>query len=146
MPLLVRSFVKFSFVWLVVALGMKALALFPAGAALPAITPVSWHLLFVGWLMQFIIGIAHWMLPTRVGARKPRLRGDERLMWAVLVALNAGLLLRLLAEPMLVAHPAALWRALLFTSAWLQWLAGMGFVWNSWLRARAPVRRGTRGA
>ena len=146
MPRLVRFFVKSSFIWLVLALGMKALALFPAGAALPAITPVSWHLLFVGWLMQFIIGIGHWMLPTRVGARKPRLRGDERLMWAVWGLLNLGLLLRLLAEPMLVAHPAALWRVLLVTSAWLQWLAGMGFVFNSWLRARAPVQRGKRGA
>jgi hypothetical protein len=146
MPSLVRSFVKAAFVWLVVALGMKSLALLPAGASLPAIVPVSWHLLFVGWLMQFIFGIAHWMLPTRPGARKAQLRGDERLMWGVFVLLNLGLALRMVAEPLHLIQPGPLWTVLLVASAWLQWLAGVGFVANSWQRARAPVRRGKRSS
>lgn len=65
MPRLIRWYVKSAFVWLVAALLLKAIALFPVGASLPAITPVSWHLLFVGWLTQLIIGMAHWMLPPR---------------------------------------------------------------------------------
>ena len=145
MPRLVRWYVKASFIWLAAALLLKAIALFPAGAAIPGITPVSWHLLFVGWLTQFIFGIAHWMLPTKPGARKERLRGDEHLIWGVFFTLNIGLALRLVAEPMQIVQPGPLWAALIIASAWLQWLAGVGFVFNSWGRARPPVRRGKRG-
>ena len=146
MPRLVRWYVKMAFVWLVLALLLKAIALFPAGASLPAITPVSWHLLFVGWLMQLIFGIAHWMLPTKPGASKDKLRGSENLMWAVFITLNFGLALRVVAEPMQIVQPNSLWAGLLIASAWLQWLAAIGFVVNSWGRARPPVRRGKKGA
>ena len=146
MPRLVRWYVKVAFVWLVLALLLKAVALIPAGASLPAITPVSWHLLFVGWLTQLIFGIAHWMLPTIPGASRDRLRGDERLMWGVYVLLNIGLLLRVLSEPLVIAQSEAIiWRWLLISSAWLQWLAAVLFVLNSWRRARAAVQRGKRG-
>ena len=142
MPRLIRWYVKAAFLWLVLALLLKAAAMIPATSSWPALTPVSWHLLFVGWLTQLIFGIAHWMLPTKPGAkRKEGLRGSESLMWGVFITLNIGLALRLVAEPMQVAHPGPLWAGLLITSAWLQWLAGMGFVLNSWQRARPPVRR-----
>lgn len=144
MPALVRIYVKSAFVWLVLALLLKAIALMPEGASLPAITPVSWHLLFVGWLSQLIFGIAHWMLPTAPGASKERLRGNERLMSIVWIALNVGLILRLIAEPWQTTSPGPLPGLLLIISAWLQWLAGVGFVANSWQRARAPVRRNKR--
>jgi len=146
MPRLVRWYVKMAFVWLVLALLLKAIALFPAGASLPAIAPVSWHVLFVGWLTQLIFGIAHWMLPTKPGASKDKLRGSEKLMWAVFITLNIGLALRVVAEPMQIVQPNPLWAGLLIASAWLQWLAGVGFVVNSWGRARPPVRRGKKGA
>jgi len=145
MPTLVRVYVKSAFVWLVAALLLKAIALLPGGGSLPALTPVSWHLLFVGWLTQFIFGIAHWMLPTAVGAPKNRLRGREDVIWGVWVALNLGLLLRFIAEPMQTASPGRFWAMMLIASAWLQWLAGVGFIANSWRRVRAPVRRGKRG-
>jgi len=146
MPPLVRFFVKTAFLWLMLALGLKALALTSWGASIPAITPVSWHALFVGWLTQLIVGIAHWMLPTIPGARRERLRGDERVMWGVYALLNAGLLLRVISEPMVIARQEmALWRGLLIASAWLQWLALVLFVGNSWLRVRPAVKRGKRG-
>ena len=145
MPRLIRWYVKAAFVWLLLALLLKAIALLPAGASLPGITPVSWHVLFVGWLTQLIFGIAHWMLPTKPGAaHKDKLRGSEKLMWAVFITLNIGLALRVVAEPMQIAQPGPVWAGLLITSAWLQWLAGIGFVINSWQRARPPVRRGKR--
>ncbi len=146
MPRLVRWYVKTAFLWLALALLLKAIAMFPAGASLPAITPVSWHALFVGWLTQLIFGIAHWMLPTKPGATKDRLRGSEGLMWAVFITLNIGLLLRVIAEPMQIVQPGSLWATLLIVSAWLQWLAAVEFVVNSWARARPPVRRGKKGA
>ncbi len=146
MPRLIRFFVKTAFAWLVVALALKALALSPWGASIPAITPISWHALFVGWLTQLIFGIAHWMLPTIPGAPKDLLRGDERIMGGVYGLLNVGLLLRMVAEPMVIAQPGAgLWQGLLIASAWLQWLAAMLFVFNSWRRVRPAVQRGKRG-
>ncbi len=146
MPRLVRWFVKAAFLWLILALALKAASLSSWGSAIPAITPVSWHALFVGWLTQLIFGIAHWMLPTIPGAPKERLRGDERLMWGVFFLLNSGLLMRVLAEPMVIQGGAfAFWRWMLLTSAWLQWLAAVLFVINSWRRARPAIQRGTRG-
>ena len=145
MPRLVRWYVKMAFVWLVLALLLKAIILLPAGSSLTAITPVSWHLLFVGWLTQLIFGIAHWMLPTKVGATKERLRGSEELMWAVFFTLNIGLALRVMAEPTQTISPGPLWARLLIVSAWLQWLAAIGFVFNSWARARQPIQRGKKG-
>jgi hypothetical protein len=142
MPRLIRWYVKMAFVWLVLALFLKAISLFPDGASLPAITPVSWHLLFVGWLTQLIFGIAHWMLPTKPGAtRKDKLRGNERLMWGIFLILNVGLALRVVAEPMQIVQPNPVGARWLIASAWLQWLAAVGFVANSWGRVRPPVRR-----
>ncbi len=146
MPRLVRWFVKAAFLWLILALALKAASLSSWGSAIPAITPVSWHALFVGWLTQLIFGIAHWMLPTIQGAPKQKLRGDERLMWMVFFLLNSGLLMRVLAEPMVVRGGSdAFWRWLLLTSAWLQWGAAVLFVFNSWRRVRPAIQRGMRG-
>lgn len=146
MPRLIRFFVKTAFIWLIIALVLKTLALTSWGVSIPAITAISWHALFVGWLTQLIFGIAHWMLPTIPGAPKERLRGDERIMWAVYGMLNAGLSLRVISEPMVIAQSdMALWRWLLVLSAWLQWLAAILFVINSWRRARPAVQRGKRG-
>ncbi len=145
MPRLVRWFVKASFLWLVIALSLKVIALTPWGSDIPAITAISWHALFVGWLMQLIFGIAHWMLPTIPNAPKDRLRGDERLMWAAWVLLNSGLALRLLAEPMIAVQRTPIWQGALVTSAWAQWLAAILFVFNAWRRARPAIKRGKRG-
>ena len=144
MPRLIRWFVKAAFMWLTAAMLLQAAALTPRGASLPAITPVSWHLLFVGWLTQLILGMAHWMLPTAPGASKERLRGNEKLIWGVFWLLNIGLALRLAAEPMQVVRPGPAWAAALIASAWIQWLAIILFITNSWRRVRAPVQRGKR--
>lgn len=146
MPRLIRFYVKTAFGWLVVAIALKTVALSAWGASLPALTPVSWHAFFVGWLTQLIFGIAHWMLPTIVGAPKARLRGNERLIWAVYVLLNVGLLVRAIAEPMVTMELGGMfWRWLLVASAWLQWVAVVFFVINSWARVRPPIKRGQRG-
>ncbi len=144
MPRLIRWFVKAALVWLIVAMLLKAAALTPKGASFPAITPVSWHLLFVGWLTQLILGMAHWMLPTVRGARKERMRGRENLVWGVFWLLNLGLTLRLVAEPMQMLSPSPAWAAALYASAWLQWLAILIFIANSWRRVRPPVQRGRK--
>jgi hypothetical protein len=60
--------------------------------------PTHGHMLFVGWFLQFAIGIGYWLLPRKRTPEKP-LGYDERLGMLAIVLLNAGLLLRVIAEP-----------------------------------------------
>ena len=71
---------------------------------LAGLVPVYFHLLMVGWVTQLIFGVAFWMFP-RYSKEKPR--GREGLAWAMYASLNAGLLLRGLAEPMHSGAPSA---------------------------------------
>jgi len=91
------------------------------------------HLLVVGWITQMIFGVAYWMFP-KDSAEAPR--GNDRLAIAAYVCLNAGLLLRVIAEPTYALHPGAGFGRALGLSAVLQWLGGMGFVVNTWARVK----------
>jgi hypothetical protein len=96
MPRLTRWFIRAGLSCLLLSLILGvALAIRPAG--LPSgLRPATFHLLVVGWLTQLIFGVAYWMFP-RASREQPR--GSEALGWAAFALLNAGLLLRLLAEP-----------------------------------------------
>ena len=105
-----------------------ALAAWPA---LAVFGPTHLHLLVVGWLTQVIFGVAYWMFP-RYSAERPR--GSDRLGWAAFLMLNAGLLLRVVGEPVHALGRGA--GGLLVASAVLQLLAGWAFVLNTWPRVR----------
>jgi hypothetical protein len=62
------------------------------------LAPSHAHMLFVGWFLQFAIGVAYWLLPRK---RLPtrRLGYAERPAWAAVIALNLGLVSRVIAEP-----------------------------------------------
>lgn len=136
MPTLTRFFVKTSLVYLVAALLVGFLLAAPSALPLPAavtvLAPTYFHLLMVGWMAQLIFGIVYWMFPKYT---RERPHGNETLAWAVYVLLNAGLLLRVVGEPLhtLVGGYTG-W--LLAFSAFLQWLAGLGFVANTWPRVK----------
>ncbi len=137
MPPLTRWFVKAALLYLVAALAVGAalaapgtLNLSPAGGAL---APVYFHLFMVGWVTQLIFGVSLWMFP-RHSKEKPR--GSEAAALATFVALNAGMLLRAVAEPMRALTPGAGWSWLLVLSAGLQWLAGLLYVVNIWDRVK----------
>ncbi len=96
------------------------------------------HLFFVGWLTQLIFGVAYWMFPTE--SRK-RPRGSESLGIAVLVALNVGVVLRVVSEPLLTpSSQQSVWPILLVVGGALQWLAALGFSINIWRRIRGRGR------
>ncbi len=135
MPTLVRWYVKTALCYLAAALTAGVLITFRTGSVL---TPTYLHLFLVGWITQLIFGIAIWMLPT-LSREHPR--GRDWLNWAVYALLNAGLLLRVVAEPMLAYERTPLWSNTLVTAALFQWLAGVGFVINAWGRVRGPRRR-----
>lgn len=137
MPRLTRWHVRASLVFLVaallVALAQSARAVVDLPAFLGALGPVYFHLFLVGWVTQLIFGVVFWMFP-KFSQERPR--GSDRLAWGVFWALNAGLVIRVVAEPMQALSPSAAWGWSLALSAALQWLAGLGFVINSWSRVK----------
>lgn len=64
------------------------------------------HVGLVGFFLSFVIGVAYWLMPRPGGLRQ------ERLEAVTFYLLNAGLILRILAEPA--------WRA-----SGLEWLRGV---------------------
>lgn len=123
MPPLTRWFVKLALVYFVAALTGSVWQ--AAGGPL-WLTPVTIHLLVVGWVTGMIFGVAYWMFP-KFSTEQPR--GANALAVASFVLLNLGLLLRVVGEPMAVG-----W--LLVTSALLQWLGAAAFVVNTWPRVK----------
>ncbi len=107
MPRLVRWYIKTAFIWFVAALAVRLVVASASGTIVSRLNPVVWHMLLVGWLTQLIFGVAHWMFPTAPTSGKTYLRGNETLIWIVWVLLNAGLLVRVVAEPLQAAHPAS---------------------------------------
>lgn len=100
------------------------------------------HLLLVGFLLLLIFGVAFWMFPKVAGQRAGREVG-----WVAFALLNAGLLLRVLAEPLSDhGRGGAVWDVLLGVSAVLPALAALAFAVAIWPRVRAvtatPRRRG----
>ena len=136
MPTLTRVFIKTSFVYLALALitGLL-LALQPLLnlSALGGLFPIYIHLLVFGWLTQLVFGVVYWMFP-KYSAATPR--GSEPLGWWTYGLLNAGLILRAIAEPVQAVQPNPLTGWTLVVSALLQFLSGVTFVRNSWKRVR----------
>lgn len=137
MPRLSRWFIKSAFLYLLAALllgavssSQGALQRFPWMAAL---TPVYFHLFMVGWVTQLIFGVVYWMFPKY---SKERPRGSEALGRFTFFLLNVGLLARGVAEPLQATQSQPWWGWLLALSAWLQWLAGMAFLANTWGRVK----------
>jgi hypothetical protein len=123
MPPLTRWFVKLSLVYFVAALTG---GVWQAAGGPLWLTPVTIHLLVVGWVTGMIFGVAYWMFP-KFSTEQPR--GANGLAVASFVLLNLGLLLRVVGEPGTVG-----W--LLVTSAVLQWLGALAFVLNTWPRVK----------
>ena len=134
MPALTRWFIKSALLYLLAALLLSIALQPPLRDRLPflaAVWPTYLHLLVLGWLTQLIFGVALWLFPKHSAARP---RGDERLGWASFFLLNAGLVLRAIAEPShALGHRVG---ALLVVAAVAQLLAGWAFVLNTWPRVR----------
>ena len=138
MPRLTRYFIKTALVYLAVAVAIGLLLAARSTVELPpellALTPVYFHLFMVGWVMQLIFGMLFWMLPKY---SRERPRGPERLAWAAYVLINAGLILRVIGEPLVAVRSdlGAGW--LLVLSALLQLIGGWAFIVAVWPRVKA---------
>ncbi len=98
------------------------------------LAPSHGHMLFVGWFLQFVLGIAFWLLPRKRLPDQP-LGYNERLSWLAVGALNIGLLLRIVSEPLERTRQGnAVTITMLFVSAILQIAAAIIFVLQLWPR------------
>ena len=138
MPLTSRLFLKLSLAYFVLATSAGALSAAEVGGLWAGLFATWLHVFVVGWVTQMIMGVALWFFPK---ASREHPRGHEWLSWTALLALNLGLLLRIVAEPGQLGRPGAVWNGLLIASALLQWLGGMAFVVNIWPRLQPKGRR-----
>src|SRR6188768_521620 len=93
--------VRVSLCWLLAGFVVGAMMMADAklaGAWRVWMAPTHGHMLFVGWFLQFTLGIAFWLLPRARTANRP-LGYRESLAFAAMAALDVGLLLRVAAEP-----------------------------------------------
>jgi hypothetical protein len=141
-----RYFIRTALLCLLAASAVGAVVLINQGlnidSRLTLLQPVFYHLLMVGWVTQLICGVALWMFPP---LSRDRPRGDERLGWFAYGALNVGLLLRTIFEPLQswLAQPWVGWP--LAASALLQVLAIWAFVLAIWPRVKARPEKRAQG-
>jgi len=133
MPSLTRWFIKTALIYLVSALCIGILLVLPIDSPISGLFPAYLHMLAFGWLTQLIFGVAIWMFPKYSSAHP---RGHEWLGWLTFVFLNAGLILRIIFEPINSTSPSQLSGWMLVIAAILQWLAGITFVLNTWTRVK----------
>jgi hypothetical protein len=120
--------VRASLLYLLVGVVLGALLLAQKGVPyyppIWAVFPLHTEFLLVGWLLQVAAGVAFWILP-RFGSGPPR--GDERLVLAAFILLNAGILL--------VASSLMLLGTLV-AGRMIEAAAVLLFVWASWRRVK----------
>ncbi len=96
MPRLSVWFVRASMIYLLAGFALGALMLAQDGIsyypAIMTVLPVHMEFLLVGWLVQLAMGVAFWVFP-RFGLGQPQSRGNEKLIWASFLLLNAGVLI-----------------------------------------------------
>ncbi len=103
--------------------------------------PTHGHMLFVGWFLQFALGIAYWLLPRKRTNERP-VGYDLRVAQFAVAALNIGLLCRVIAEPLeRGGHQGNATLVLLIFSAVLQVAAAVVFVSQVWPRVAAREPR-----
>ena len=141
--------VRVALIWLV--LGFVVGGLMLVDRAVPGdwrlwMAPSHGHMLFVGWFLQFALGIAYWLLPRKRSEQLP-IGYREGVGLAGTAALNTGLVCRVVAEPFeRTGHASDLTLTLLVASSVLQVLAVALFVSQLWPRVYGRNKLGKPAA
>ncbi|MDZ7716818.1 MAG: hypothetical protein U5J95_11455 [Balneolaceae bacterium] len=130
MPFISRIFIKAGMVFFALSLIAGLLMEIDIGA-LPALMPLFWHMLMVGWITQIIFGVSIWMFP---GRNRDEGFKAQKWGWLTFFFLNTGLLLRIVSEPLSGVGTSEIWKILLVVSAILQLLAGVSYIIEMWPR------------
>lgn len=92
MPALSRYFIWASLIYLVLGFTLGGLLLANKGISF---YPATWRslpshieFLFLGWMLQLVLGVAFWILPRLAGSRP---RGSQRLAWLAFFLINVGI-------------------------------------------------------
>jgi hypothetical protein len=137
--------VRAALIWL--AIGFVFGGLMLADASVPGtwrlwFAPTHGHILFVGWFLQFAVGVAYWLLPRQRTDNRP-LGYNETAAFLSFAILNTGLVLRVIAEPApRIGYMTLLVDEILVLSA-VAHVAAIGIVvFQLWSRViPRPVRR-----
>ncbi len=130
MPGISRIFIKAGMIYFVLSL-VAGLLLEIESVSIPALMPLFWHMLMLGWITQIIIGVSVWMFP---GRNRGEGFSNQKWNWLTFIFLNIGLFLRLIAEPAVGYYETQIWPVLLAGSAILQVMAGITYVIEMWPR------------
>lgn len=138
MSIITRTYIKTALGYMLVGTLLSTLWLigvvWPLHPLLSYLQPTALHLIVVGWLTQLIFGVALWMFPPWSKAQP---RGPDLPNWICYGLLNAGLLLRLIVEPINSYRPTAGLGWLLLVAAASQVGAVWLFVLLAWPRVRS---------
>lgn len=140
MPTISRTFIKAGMTFFVLAL-IAGLGIEIDSISFPALIPLFWHMLMVGWITQIIMGVSIWMFP---GRNREEGFYNQKWGWLTFIFLNTGLVLRLAAEPALNYSDAQIWSILIVGSAVLQVLAGMTYLTEMWPRIMSKKQQRKR--
>lgn len=92
MPFLSGLFIRTSFVYLLSGLGLGTAILASKASAIPNdlfnLLPLHVEWLFFGWTIQFVLGVAYWILPRM----EDNTRGRGFAAWCSYVLLNCALI------------------------------------------------------
>lgn len=127
MPLLSRIYLRTSLIWLAVGTALGGAILWNKASPIPGawqlltahITLVTW-----GWILQFTLGVAYWILP-RFGSERPR----PYLAVLAYALLNGALVIGAVVSLFPVRWPGILVAA-------LELLALLTFALHAWPRVR----------
>ena len=136
MPPLTRLFLRTALAYLLLGLlggtVVAGLAAWGDASVAAVLQPTVTHMLTVGWLTQLIFGVAHWMFPR---AAKEAKGGGDRGIWLCYGLLNAGLALRLVAEPARGLGASGMAVPLIVSGA-MTAVAALLFAAHAWPRVR----------
>lgn len=138
--------VRAGLLWLVLGFGLGALML--SDALVPGnwrlwFAPTHGHILFVGWFLQFAVGVGYWLLPRKRTPEQPD-GYNVRAALTAFVLLNTGLLLRVIVEPLeRSGRGSDLLDIILAVSAILQFAAIIIIARQIWVRIVPRKQRST---
>lgn len=130
MPFISRLFIKAGMAYFVLSL-LAGLLLEVEIFFMPALMPLFWHMLMLGWITQIIIGVSVWMFPGR--NREEGFR-NQKWNWLTFIFLNTGLALRVIVEPAIAYSQAGIFNIFLVVSALLQLAGGITYLIEMWPR------------
>lgn len=94
MPLISRLMIKLSLIYLALGVTIGALMLINKAWLISPILwfviPIHIEFLIFGWIIQFTLGVAYWILPRFLESKG---RGNKIFAWLMVLFLNAGILL-----------------------------------------------------